>query len=103
MYDKLYDIDGSYITIPQIKFFLNRENGKRQFLLVGEEFLKYMKVCKAYNLVSDLLEVYPKDGFFYWDDDKGCVSFAFVEGGTISEVLQTCGITNLDFGYGKDS
>ena len=103
MYNKLYDLDGSYITVPQIRFFLNREKGKRKFLLMQEEFVKYLKVCKAYNLVSDMVELYPEEGFFYWDDDKGCVSFAFIEGGTISRLLETCGITNLDFGNGKDS
>ena len=102
MQGKIYDLDGSYITVPQIKFFLNRKHGKRNFLLGGEDFLKYLKVCKIYNLVSDLLIQYPKDGFFYWDDEKGCVSFAFVEGRTISNLLDFLGVTELDFGNGKD-
>ena len=65
-----------------------------------EEFMRYLTVCKAYNLVSDLLEQYPKDGYFYWDDEKGCVSFAFVEGKTISMLLDHLGVTELDFGDG---
>lgn len=100
MYDKIYDLDGSYITVPQVRFFLNREHGKRMFLLGEEDFLGYLKVCKTYNLVSDLLKQYPGDGFFYWDEDQGCVSFAFVEGKTICNLLDYYGITELDFGDG---
>ena len=100
MQNKIYDIDGSYITVPQVKFFLNRKHGKRKFLMCEEEFMRYLTVCKAYNLVSDLLEQYPKDGYFYWDDEKGCVSFAFVEGKTISMLLDHLGVTELDFGDG---
>ena len=103
MFDKIYDIDGSYITVSQIKFFLNRRQGKRQFLLGQEEFMGYLKICKTYNLVSDLLEQYPDDGFFYWDEDQGCVSFAFAEGKTIATLLDHYGVTELDFGDGKDS
>lgn len=103
MFDKIYDIDGSYITVSQIKFFLNRRDGKRQFLLGGEEFMGYLKICKTYNLVSDLLNQYPDDGFFYWDEDQGCVSFAFVEGKSIAAFLDHYGVTELDFGDGKDS
>ena len=103
MNGKIYDIDGSYITVPQIKFFLNREEGRQRFLAADDEFLGYLKVCKIYNLVSDLLTEHPDDGFFYWDEDKGCVSFAFVEGGTISNLLDHLGVTNLDFGDGKNA
>jgi hypothetical protein len=103
MFDKIYDIDGSYITVSQVKFFLNRRQGKRQFLLGQEEFMGYLKICKTYNLVSDLLDQYPDDGFFYWDEDQGCVSFAFAEGKTIATLLDHYGVTELDFGDGKDS
>tara|TARA_R100001086_G_C11687160_1_gene217469 strand:- start:31 stop:360 length:330 start_codon:yes stop_codon:yes gene_type:complete len=102
MHGKIYDMDGSYITVPQVKFFLNREGGRKQFMLVGEEFIGYLKICKVYNLVSDLLEQYPKDGFFYWDEDKECVSFAFIEGSTISNLLDHFGVSELDFGNGQD-
>jgi|TARA_R100001143_G_C3348727_1_gene128298 hypothetical protein len=103
MQNKIYDIDGSYITVPQVKFFLNRKHGKRKFLMCEEEFMRYLTVCKAYNLVSDLLEQYPHDGYFYWDDEKGCVSFAFAEGKTISTLLDHYGVIELDFGDGKDT
>ena len=69
---------------------------------VDHEFLRYLKLCKVYNLVSDLLEQYPSDGFFYWDEDKECMSFAFIEGRTISTLLDYLGINELDFGNGKD-
>ena len=102
MHEKIYDLDGAYITVPQVKFFLNRKQGKKKFLLAQEEFMKYLHVCKTYNLVSDLLEQYPDDGFFYWDEEQGCVSFAFIEGKTISTLLDHYGVTELDFGDGKD-
>ena len=103
MQNKIYDLDGAYITVPQVKFFINREEGKRHFLQAHEYFIKYLKVCKVYNLVSDLLVQYPEDGFFYWDEEKGCVSFAFLEGKTIATLLDHLGVTELDFGDGKDS
>jgi putative IMPACT (imprinted ancient) family translation regulator len=102
MQGKIYDVDGSYITVPQVRFFLNRELGRRQFVLAQSEFLGYLKICKAYNLVSDLLDQYPEDGYFYWDDEKGCVSFAFIEGSTIAKLLDHFGIGELDFGHGQD-
>jgi len=71
-------------------------------MLAGGEFMGYLKICKAYNLVSDLLEQYPDDGFFYWDEIKECVSFAFIEGSNISKLLDHFGICELDFGHGKD-
>ena len=103
MFNKIYDYDGAYITVPQVRFFLNRKGGKKMFLLAEEEFLGYLKVCKTYNLVSDLLKQYPDDGFFYWDEEQGCVSFAYQEGKAISTVLGQYGIEELDFGDGKDS
>lgn len=104
MQGKIYDIDGSYITIPQIKFYLNRENDEEKLssILSRDPFRKYLKVCKVYNLISDLVDEYPDDGFFYWDEIKGCVSFAFKEESSISELLDSLGITILDFGNGKD-
>ena len=102
MQGKIYDIDGSYITVPQVKFFLNREAGKRKFMLAHDEFMGYLKICKVYNLVSDLLDQYPDDGFFYWDEDKECLSFAFIEGSTISKLLDHFGINELDFGHGEN-
>ena len=104
MQEKIYDIDGSYITIPQIRFYLNREDRKEQVATVfsRSEFQKYLKVCKAYNLVSELADEYPEEGFFYWDEDKGCVSFAFKEDGSIDKLLSSLGITILDFGDGQD-
>lgn len=100
MADKIYDVDGSYITVPQIKFFFNRDQGRINFLLSGGEFRKYLRICKIYNLVSDLVNEFPDDGFFYWDDDKGCVSFAFKEDSTISNLLDDLNVTTLDFGDG---
>ena len=102
MNGKIYDLDGAYITVSQVRFFLNRDQGHEHFLAANEEFMGYLKVCKVYNTVSDLLKQYPEDGFFYWDEDKGCVSFAFTEGGVISNLLDHLGVTQLDFGDGKD-
>ena len=71
-------------------------------MLVQGEFLGYLKVCKAYNLVSDLLDEYPQDGFFYWDEDKECLSFTFIEGSTIATLLDHFKVGELDFGNGQD-
>mgnify|MGYP003628012676 FL=1 len=104
MQGKIYDIDGSYITIPQIKFYLNREENaeKLSIILSSSPFRKYLKVCKVYNLISDLIDEYPEDGFFYWDEIKGCVSFAFKEESSIAMLLGALDVTILDFGNGKD-
>lgn len=102
MQGKIYDIDGLYSTFTQMRFFLNRPNGEQMFLSQHEDFNKYLKVCKAYNLVDDLLNDYPDDGFFYWDEEKGCVSFAFEEEGAISKILDYFNVSSMDFGNGKN-
>jgi len=71
-------------------------------MAANSEFLGYLRACKVYNLVSDLLLDYPEDGFFYWDEGKECVSFAFKEGSAISTLLDHLGVADLDFRNGKN-
>jgi len=79
--------DGSYLTVTQLKFFLNRDNGPEDFKNKGEDFLSYFEVCRAYNLISDILEKTPDAGYLYWDDKKDCVSFAFPALGIVDDLL----------------
>ena len=84
----------------------NLVDGVHDFALKQDDKFLQKPDQKSYSFLKaeyDFFGVaYPKDGFFYWDDEKGCVSFAFVEGRTISNLLDFLGVTELDFGNGKD-
>lgn len=79
---RIYDVDGRYITLPQYNLFFNDEDkvSEREKYLSGSSpdidgFDMYLRKCKLYNLLSDCLEYDPETGYFYWDEDKGAISF----------------------------
>lgn len=79
---RIYDMDGRYITLPQYNLFFNDENlvEERNKYLSGEVpniegFDMYLRKCKLYNLLSDCVDLDPSTGYFYWDEEKGAVSF----------------------------
>ena len=79
--------DGTYITIGQMQFFLNRKNGKRLFKAGSSEFLEYYNLCRVYNLVSELMEDDPDSAIMYWDPKKDIVSMGFPSKGTVALAL----------------
>jgi hypothetical protein len=79
--------DGTYITIGQMQFFLNRVNGRRLFKEGSEEFLEYYNLCRVYNLVSEIMEDDADSAIMYWDDKKGIVSMGFPSKGKVALAL----------------
>jgi len=79
--------DGTYITVSQMQFYLNREDGLKNFEEVDDDFLEYFNLCRVYNLVSDTMTVDPDAAIMYWDDQKKVISLGFPETGKIAKKL----------------
>ena len=79
--------DGTYITQPQMQFFLNRENGEEDFKCGDPEFVEYYNLCRIYNLVSDIMEDDEDAAIMYWDPKKRIVSMGFPEDGVVEKAL----------------
>lgn len=83
----LVDDCGFYITIAQMQFFLNRENGQKLFEEGAEEFSKYYLNCCMYNCIYDLTEKDDGCAKIYWDDKMGCISVTFPMNGVVADQL----------------
>lgn len=81
--------DGTYITVAQMQFFLNRKNSLKKFQEADEDFLEYFNLCRIYNLVSDIMDSDPDAAIMYWDDKKKVVSFGFPTDGKVGKKLGT--------------
>ena len=79
--------DGTYITVAQMQFFLNREEGKKKFETGHEDFFEYYNLCRVYNLVSVIMEKEPEAAIMYWDNKKEIVSMGFPTDGTVAKAL----------------
>ena len=79
--------DNTYITVAQMKFFLNRDFGLEKFKCRDEEFVEYYNVCRVYNLVSDLMEKNEDAAIMYWDEKKEVVSMGFPTDGMVAKAL----------------
>ena len=79
--------DGTYITVGQMRFFFNRENGEELFQKKDSEFIEYYDLCRVYNLVSDLMEKDEESAIMYWDDKKQVVSVSFPSKGSVATAL----------------
>jgi len=79
--------DGTYITKCQMQFYLNREDGLKNFEEVDDDFLAYFNLCRVYNLVSDAMKVDPESAILYWDDRKKVVSLGFPQKGNVATKL----------------
>ena len=79
--------DGTYITIGQMQFFLNRKNGQQLFKEGSVEFLEYYNLCRIYNLVSELMEEDKESAIMYWDSKKSIVSMGFPSKGSVALAL----------------
>ena len=80
--------DGTYITASQLRFYLNRPDGPSNIKKVDEDFIRYLQLCRIYNLISDMIENDPDCGYLYWDNRKECVSFAFPPHGEVNTTLK---------------
>lgn len=79
--------DGTYITIGQMRFFLNRPDGNRKFSNADPEFLKYYNSCRFFNLVSDLIDEDPDAAYFYWDEEFQEMSCEFPLSGKVATAV----------------
>ena len=79
--------DGTFITVGQMQFFLNRRNGKKLFKEGSDEFLEYYNLCRVYNLVSEIMKDEPEGAIMYWDPKKSIVSMGFPSKGTVALAL----------------
>tara|TARA_R110000782_G_scaffold102791_7_gene190216 strand:+ start:3857 stop:4201 length:345 start_codon:yes stop_codon:yes gene_type:complete len=92
--------DGTYITIAQMKFFLNSTKGEQAWHERKEAFVKYYNMCRIYNLVSEVVLVDPKAAITYWDPVKENVSIAFPVDGCIAQAIRGMKILKeTDYGY----
>lgn len=98
----IYDVDGYYITVGQLGFFLNRRNGKKLFKEEHKDFVTYYNNCLVYNYISDSMKKNPKSATMYWDSDKEAVAFKFPSKGKIAKTLIDLGeIGNKDDNFWK--
>ena len=79
--------DGTYITIGQMQFFLNRRDGKKKFKSGSEDFMEYYNMCRVYNLISEIMEEDVDAAIMYWDPKKEIVSVGFPASGVVSTAL----------------
>jgi hypothetical protein len=82
------EYDGTYITIAQMHFFLNRDNGRTMFEEGHQEFWDYYNLCRAYNLISEMMEDRPDCAIMYWDDKLKTVSVGYPTDGPVSKALE---------------
>ena len=76
--------DGSFISVGQMQFFLNRKDGKKLFESGSDEFWEYYNLCRIYNLVSEIMEFEPDSAMMYWDSKKGIVSMSYPSRGIVA-------------------
>ena len=79
--------DGTYITVGQMKFFLNRKDGENLFKTADSEFLEYYNLCRVYNVVSDIMKNDEEAAIMYWDEKKQVVSMGFPGNGVVAKTL----------------
>ena len=88
----LVDGSGLYMTVAQMRYWLTKENGKKLFSTGSNIFNDYYNSCRAYNLISDLLDEDPSCAYLYWDSTKGCPVFSFSKTGLVSKALIRFGL-----------
>lgn len=81
------DSQGMYITVAQMQFYLNRPLVPVKFKEGDEDFLKYYKNCKLYNLIYEMMEDDPNCATMYWDSKAGSVAITFPVQGRVSKAL----------------
>ena len=79
--------DGTYITVAQMQFFINREDGPTKLRTAHTEFLEYYNLCRVYNLVSDIIKIDEEAAIMYWDEKKEVVSLGFPSDGSVAKAL----------------
>ena len=91
-----FDKAGCYITVPQLRFFINRDGGRSNFINGDAEFKEYFHSCKTYNLISDMMEKDSTCGKMYWDEEFGTVVFAFPVNGRVAKKFMEVWLLSTD-------
>jgi hypothetical protein len=81
--------DGTYITVGQMQFWLNRSEGSEKFKVADAEFLDYYDKCRVYNLISDLMEENEEAAIMYWDPENESLAIGYPERGDVADALLT--------------
>ena len=89
-----HDSQGLFITIAQMQFYLNRPNGAGKFKTGDEEFLKYYKNCKLYNLIYEMMEENEDCASMYWDHKAGTIAITFPVNGQVAKELSNYTFTD---------
>ena len=90
------DPHGLYITVAQMRFWLNSKRGRRLFRTGDSQFLRYFHSCRTYNLISDMLDEEPNCAKLYWDVDKGAPGFTFPANGEVAARFYELGLVEGD-------
>jgi|ETNvirenome_6_85_1030632.scaffolds.fasta_scaffold02870_7 hypothetical protein len=83
------DTDGTYLTVAQLRFFINQVDGLQAFKERSPEFIEYVNLCRVYNLVFDMMEEDEDCAIMYWDDRKKVVSLGFPADGKVAKAIAT--------------
>tara|TARA_R110002051_G_scaffold11808_5_gene42560 strand:+ start:287 stop:631 length:345 start_codon:yes stop_codon:yes gene_type:complete len=89
-----YDSQGLFITIAQMQFYLNRPRGKEKFKNGDQDFLKYYKNCKLYNLIYEMMVENEDCASMYWDHKSGTVAITFPVNGQVAKQLSNYTFTD---------
>lgn len=81
------DEEGLYLTIAQMKFFLNRKDGEKKFEEAHPDFLAYYNQCRLYNMIYDMMDKDSKCATLYWDEEKEAVSLSFPMKGKVAQAV----------------
>ena len=81
------ELDGTYITVGQMQFYLNRKNAPTRAVLRDPTFLAYYNKMRVYNKVSDIMETDPLSAIMYWNPDTEGVAIAYPEVGVVADAL----------------
>ena len=88
--------DGTYITVGQMQFYLNRPQGERRFKSGHKDFFKYYNLCRVYNLISEIMEYDEKAAIIYWNPAQESVSIGFPASGKVAQALSAVDMAGLD-------
>jgi hypothetical protein len=80
--------DGTYVTVAQLQFYLNRPYGNYYAQQNHRKFKEYLDVCRVYNLVWDLTEKDEKASIIYWDSIRQTVSVGYPHNGKVAKAVK---------------
>ena len=83
----MWDKKGNYITVAQLKFFMNSRNSHKKIRSLHPDFTEFLSFCRFYNFLWDRMEEDPEVAEMYWDPDSESIAFSFPKNGEIADYL----------------